>query len=388
MKKTLLIIFPTEFYEDRVNLYELNTFILHGYEIIVHELTCIIYEGYKQRQRKEIPNISIKKFQTLHEWSCQIEKLNSIKSIKLLIFDFLFPYYGFRRGVLYKQMKNLNGKKICFINPGDGIIKYKKTYNISNKLKLYFYIGRSNLYYLKAFTFLHTYRFKHDKILIGSKNISTLLYISNKLFNLNIINGHSWIFSNFIHYKVVSTSFSYRYNLLLDSASPTKDNDVFYLKINNLLTKEKWYPALKSFFDFVEKKTSNPFVIKSHPSVVHPEFPDYYGGRKVSYGITSSLVKNSECVFTIHSSAVGYALIHLKPTILITNNQLIRMESNLYQKFLSEYLSLPIVNLDNDFNKINLKDLTVDHEQYQKYIKLFLTIGDREQSNSKLILSD
>jgi hypothetical protein len=134
-----------------------------------------------------------------------------------------------------------------------------------------------------------------------------------------------------------------------------------------IIDPEKYFPQLRSFFDFLEEKYKVKIVIAAHPRSDYQARPDYFGGREVVKGKTAELVRNSHIVISHESAAVSFAVLFEKPVIFITNNILKEQSTGGLIDFMALLLGKQPINLDHDFIIDWDKEMSVNKKAYRDY---------------------
>lgn len=144
-----------------------------------------------------------------------------------------------------------------------------------------------------------------------------------------------------------------------------------------------YYSELNNFFDFIEKKYNIEVVIAAHPKAEKYQVDNPFSGRKIMFGKTSELVKDSKFVFTHHSTAISYPILFKKPVFFLNSMELKRAMPDLYDltDFLADYLATDVICFD-DFDKNLDLNLIIDDKIYNDYKYKFLTSKQSENSFS------
>ena len=203
--------------------------------------------------------------------------------------------------------------------------------------------------------------------------------------------GHSHDFSNHLLAQKISPSqesIGHKTAVFLSSANPMFGSDEILHGGGQLFTSEVWYPALVRFFDFLEPATGVKVDVAGHYKSAFPAIAPCFGNRSVYYGKTQEMVRQSEFVITIASTAISYAVLLKKPVIFIYSNQL---KGN-YEPMptingLAEMLGTKPINID-DFPEDIQRYLKVDETKYAAYEREVLTSDPLGRPNFQIILED
>lgn len=208
---------------------------------------------------------------------------------------------------------------------------------------------------------------------------------------IRIVNGHSHDFSN--HLLAEKASFSQerigsKTAVFLSSANPFFGSDEILSGGDQLFTSKAWYPALVRFFDFLESGTGVTVEVAGHPKSAFPAIAPCFGNRSVHYGKTREMVRQSEYVVTITSTAISYAVLFKKPVIFIYSNQL-KDSQNPMQDIcgMAAMLGTEPVNIDELPSDIGGL-LKVDHDRCSAYECAVLTSDPTRRPNVQIILED
>jgi hypothetical protein len=218
------------------------------------------------------------------------------------------------------------------------------------------------------------------------------LAVKHTLKNVQIIFGHSHDYGHYLKSltieDTVTPAKNYYSAVLLDSPGPAFNGDSSLSKRRVFFTSEVWYPALCIFFDYVEAVTRTTVEIAGHYKSQHISPAPCFGNRKVEYGFTRQMVRESQFVITICSTAVSYAVLYRKPILFIYSNQL-SYDGEVMDSIntMSKMLGTAPINIDNF--PANFDDyLYVDEAKYKKYEQMVLTSEPLGRPNYQIILED
>ncbi|MDQ5880824.1 MAG: hypothetical protein QG616_654, partial [Pseudomonadota bacterium] len=128
---------------------------------------------------------------------------------------------------------------------------------------------------------------------------------------------------------------------------------------------ERFYPALRQFFDRFEATTGLPVVIAAYPSANLEACNANFGGRKVLIGRTAELVRDSRFVFAHASTAISYAVLWRKPIGFLTSSEI---RNGWYQPWIDApriLLNAPLFDIDERFPEIPSDDwFRLEHDAY------------------------
>lgn len=140
---------------------------------------------------------------------------------------------------------------------------------------------------------------------------------------------------------------------------------------------ERFYPALRQFFDRFEATTGLPVVIAGYPSANLEACDTHFGGRKVLIGQTAALVRDSRFVFAHASTAISYAVLWRKPIGFLTSSEI---RNGWYQPWIDAprvMLNAPLFDIDERFPEIPSDDwFRLEHDAYKRYEEWFIKGDD------------
>ncbi|MDP1604363.1 MAG: hypothetical protein Q8M03_13990 [Legionella sp.] len=160
----------------------------------------------------------------------------------------------------------------------------------------------------------------------------------------------------------------------------------FSIQNNARVTAEKYYNALNNFFVEIEKRYDTTVAIAAHPKALYPVNP--FGGRRVVFGETSSLVKNSAIVIAHASTAISYAVIYEKPLCLIFSEEIKKIHTHEYNqmKMTAEMLGCSLLNFEKEITiAMNIK---VDKEKYETYYTEFLSNQMKDSVSHQIVVDE
>lgn len=157
-------------------------------------------------------------------------------------------------------------------------------------------------------------------------------------------------------------------------------------------TEERYFPALRRFFDRLEQDMGLPVVIAAHPRARYSQAgysgPDYFGGRGLISGQTLPLIFDSALALTHYSTAVNFAVMAQKPLLLLSSNEIERSEGHIIRS-MGAHLGAPIVNIDrpDEFFPAGLPQ--ANQEAYARYFHNYIKEeGSPEKPFWQILLDD
>lgn len=230
---------------------------------------------------------------------------------------------------------------------------------------------------------------------IRAADYSYFLYKKNLYDNLNnkfisektkIIWGHQADYNNFI--KLKNKQLKTKFVVFIDQNGPYhKDlKDLNSLDINP----REYYDSITRFLKKIEIKFKSRVHICLHPRSKIIKFKNYFKGFSFSLGDTPKKILNSRFVILHESTAVNYAILLMKPLLIITNNTLINSIYPHNQEIAALALKLKknVFNIDDNLDYDAIKrSLNVNKKNYTNYKNLYIKYRGNNKSRSENIYS-
>lgn len=154
---------------------------------------------------------------------------------------------------------------------------------------------------------------------------------------------------------------------------------------------ETYYPLIREFLDAVQSHTGWNIIKTTHPDVDVNLVKANIRPYQVSQNETMGLVAASMACFAHNSSAICYAVLTRKPVIMLTTDELERLEADrVLNHSIARALGKPVINL----NQVNLEELDwdellrVDEAKYREFIETYIKHPDSEDRYSWDIVLD
>ena len=106
--------------------------------------------------------------------------------------------------------------------------------------------------------------------------------------------------------------------------------------------------AMRRFFDAVEARTSLQVMVAAHPHSDYDSRPGFFGEREVVVGMTLELLASAAIVIAHSSTAVGYAALLDKPTLVVKTRDMERTGYVLQVDGVARALGLDAVSVDDE----------------------------------------
>lgn len=176
-----------------------------------------------------------------------------------------------------------------------------------------------------------------------------------------------------------------RYAVYLDIYLPYhNDNRILGRATVNPVT---YYQSLNRFFGLLEMEYGIKVIIAAHPSAEYSI--ETFEGREIYRLLTAELVKDADFVITDGSTSISYAVLNVKPIMLIYTNEMLslfRKTTIRYLKSFSDYLEVPIYNVDEISQGSQIVIKSVNAKCYENYKYAFLTSPESEHTTTQEVL--
>jgi hypothetical protein len=390
MKKLIIILYPFKFRQFDLVRFEVNE-LKKNNDIIIFEFVGLLYPHFIKAYFVD-KNIK-KRIYTIENLSLyKIEMDNLILKYgveNILILNFVKNDSFTALKINYYIKKNFL-RSVNFFNPGISIYNQKilKTnYSFIKKISILFERKYETLQKIKGkfinFLVLILKLYPNFILVAGSKCKKDILDYTKKK-GIQIIDGHSWDFSQILSKKKKYTNSS-NYAIYLDAPGPKFFSDSYLYGEKMPETIEHTYPSLNNFFSYIENKLKLKVIISPHPKTKIQDRGKLFNGRRVISGRTHDLIKNSKMVVTRNSTAVCFAAYFNKPIILFYTNETFNTAGYRSSFDLAKSLKVKLINI-NKFKKLNFKKILKIHKKiYKKYIYNFCTSKKNKLQNYKLI---
>jgi hypothetical protein len=152
----------------------------------------------------------------------------------------------------------------------------------------------------------------------------------------------------------------------------------------------QYFNEMNALFSAIEDKYQLKVIVAAHPSANYSG--SEFGGRKIMYGSTKSLIRDCRLVVSHHSNSLAFAILYNKPNIFCYTDEMYKLYSNSllhHQNCYATYLGVSTYNI-SELLKKELPDVSHwnANEHYQSFVYDFLTSGSsKDRVSSDIIIS-
>ena len=143
-----------------------------------------------------------------------------------------------------------------------------------------------------------------------------------------------------------------------------------------VVSKQKYYKELDDYFQYLEHKYSVPIVVALHPRADLTKAKENFLGRKVVVRKTGALIKTALFAIVHYSNAVNYCVLHKKPFVLTTTDELEVSDDAVFVRVLEKFFSKVAINLSKKQYVTMPFSLDVDANNYSQYKRDFIKAND------------
>ena len=387
VKKKLIFLCEYPFTEHTAFKMEINQLKKKGVDIIINDLSKIIYGN----------NFS-------SAWKTPISK-KSLRFSSLLLWIFYFYKLDKRNIVLWNNIRAFNfnsfiielilriySKNIILNHFYDIFSKpQKKTFKVLSSRILYhkFNFGPYlHFFKVKFLRFILNF-FPYKKVYFLSNNFNYLSIFNAKINKLIKINFNSYDYSNFLTFKNKKNRIKKKYAIYLDGGGPYFSGDRL---LNNTKLEvcdfDNYYGSLNFFFKKLENYLNINIFIIPHPkfkSQKNKSLNPYFDNKRVINDVNVLPKLSSNCLFFINykSTAQSFAIAARKPIILIYSSKYHEetpMDKSV-RKHLSKHINNKIIDICNFKISEVKKCIKVHKKKYDDYKYNFLTPKNKSVEN-------
>ena len=277
---------------------------------------------------------------------------------------------------------------------GPDVLPFEK-HSVAKKMenftfqKLWSKIGKKLMLTMFKVNILHPYDYVFSA---GNKGfVSLALGITKPSFvkSEKVLDVNSADYDNFVYGKQ-ERLVDEDYIVFIDQYYPFHpDGEILNQK---RISADAYYAMVNHALDLVEKKFDLKVVIAAHPKALLYKQRNYYNGRAVLFGVSSSLIKYANLVIAHNSTAIDYAVMAHKPVVLLNSKYFMENKPEVYESIesFSNQLALPMLMMDSNIeDKIKNISMQIGEEQKDKqnnYLYEFCTSPDLKEPNEKLVV--
>lgn len=151
---------------------------------------------------------------------------------------------------------------------------------------------------------------------------------------------------------------------------------------------ERFYPALRRFFERVTAATGLPVVVALHPRAPRESARERFGDVEVANAPTSVLARRTGLFLGHGSTALSYAVLAHRPALLIGGDELMSSWFAYHVEAFAAALGAPIVSVDAGPEAIASSIRPVDAERYRHYAHDHLTTVPDDPRTTWQIVAD
>lgn len=183
---------------------------------------------------------------------------------------------------------------------------------------------------------------------------------------------HSYDYDTYLSVKDLPAAEDPGTGIFLDEYLPFH-TDYLYLDLPVKISADEYYPAVRRFFEYLEKSYGVRIVVAAHPRSHYNEHADYYGGREVVRGRTAKMVKNAGFVLLHNSTAINYAVLFKKPLIFFTTDNVnASVVEDPTIEWLASFFGKKAHNLDREVSVDLDEEMKVDEDTYRSYKNYYI----------------
>jgi|GEM_PF-1894554 len=150
------------------------------------------------------------------------------------------------------------------------------------------------------------------------------------------------------------------------------------------IDRDKYYAAMRHFFDHIEKKTGLKVVIAVSPRSEYGKNYDIFGFRPMIKHKTAELVAESSLVIAHGSTSINFAVLFKKPVIITVTDELLdphKSIGNRITRAMAESVGTGRINIDNQdkVENINFSSLKINNQLYDEHVRNFISFNVRDE---------
>ena len=124
----------------------------------------------------------------------------------------------------------------------------------------------------------------------------------------------------------------------------------------------------------IEQNLNTKVIIAAHPRSNYTNMKNIFGKRKmINYKKTNDFISRSLAVISYTSTAMNFAIIHNKPIIFYTSDEINNSHDAYHVNFLSKKIGSALYNIDKpSIIKKNKSLLKINKYKYRDYLYRFI----------------
>lgn len=376
MDKVVLIFEQSFFYAKHEAEFGMDKVKKSGYDV---ELWTVAPWNFGW-ENPQIPDLVDDKEIVILSRTQFIDNMNRVKNDRVLFLAYPYHAYNYMSYIIRKTIVSygfdfLNlAESPCLLNgsvvPSDNYFRFTKKRMVrlikeSIKAILLTCLGKFDEIKNVHATFWGPIVYKSRNNLVPSK----LCYNSFPLFN-EVVSKRNILLNTADYSRIKKLSFSEKTNedyivfvdqgmtqyITLPGERPLIENPEIYFR------------ELNSFFDYIEKKTGYEVIIAVHPKAKY--VAGEYGNRKLVYGKTGELIKNSQFCIHIFSTSLNYNFFWKIPFVCLYSSQF-TFDLSVFDGVL-EMLGGKRINISEPYGNIDDMVYRIPDESYDKLKNLYL----------------
>lgn len=206
--------------------------------------------------------------------------------------------------------------------------------------------------------------YQDHKLCVDINYIDYDLYLSNRLNVDRIVQGEYCVF--------------------IDEGCVDNPN-VKFLDLEEM-DPDRFYGALRRFFDHIENSCNLRVVIAAHPGIQYDR--STFGGREIFEGKTCDLIRDASLVVSQSSTATSFAVFYMKPLLFVYTKEYasIRRTSYGILEYLAHELGAESYNIDLDKELRPVELPIVDRALYTRYkFTSFTSESTQDKQSAEII---
>jgi hypothetical protein len=369
------------FNERDFKRYGIDILSSNGFEVLVYDFSPLVHP--------KLYEVGVSDPIEYQKHFCFVNKSDAIKAIRELgsdTFVICMMFYDKRRFWIYRSLsKTRAAYAVSLTNaipqgrPEDtGINRFLN--NFLKKISRVSYTKIRNIPYRTAFS--HYLGIRAPDLVIAGGSESLKNYRNSCPFGkeTEILWAHTLDYDIFLGMRCKNSVKNA--NAVFIDPGTLSHGDELAMEIDGILSREKYLPSLRNFFNKVEKETRRIVNIAAHPGYAGRSHPDEFGKRLTIVGKTAEMISQSDFVMTHSSTAISFAVILGKPIIfLMTDEYLARPEFAVDIQYMASWFGKIPINIDHLIDLDWDKELTVDEAYYSEYKNAFIKKDGSEEIN-------